>query len=146
MSDTTRDDLDTLREGWDFEAKLAAGPDGRGAVPASFFETYSAMANGQGGRIALGLKERADGSFEVRGVPDVERVERDLWNTVQNRQKVSVNLLARSDVERREIGGRTVLVVTVPRARRQDRPGIRQRRPVGWHLSARARRRPSRRP
>ena len=39
------EELLTLREGWDFEAKLAGGRDGRGALPESLWETYSGMAN-----------------------------------------------------------------------------------------------------
>ena len=34
-----------LAEGLDFEAKKAAGKDGQGQLPDSFFSTYSAMAN-----------------------------------------------------------------------------------------------------
>lgn len=45
----TLDDLDALREGWDFEAKLALGRGGEGAVPEAFWATYSAMANTSGG-------------------------------------------------------------------------------------------------
>ena len=33
------------------------------------------MANSLGGRIVLGLHERTDGSFGVRGIADIERVE-----------------------------------------------------------------------
>ena len=51
-------ELDSLREGWHFEAKLAAGRDGQGAVPESFWETYSAMANTEEGFILLGAKEK----------------------------------------------------------------------------------------
>lgn len=118
----TRDDLDALREGWDFEAKLAVGPDGRGAVPDSFWGTYSAMANTSGGHVALGVRERADRSLEVAGIADPERVERDLWNLLNNRQKVSANLLGREDVRRDEVEGQTILVIHVPRAPRQARP------------------------
>ncbi|MCK6517110.1 putative DNA binding domain-containing protein [Myxococcota bacterium] len=115
-------DLDTLREGWDFEAKLAAGQDGRGALPESLWETYSAMANTKGGLILLGAKERKDGSLEPRGFVDVERVEADLWNLLQNPQKVSANVLRREDVERVEIDGCTLLLLRVPKAARGDRP------------------------
>jgi len=118
----TRDDLDALRETWDFEGKLAGGRDGTGAVPDSFWETYSAMANAQGGRIVLGAREKPDRSFEVAGLGDPERVERDLWNLLQNRQKVSANLLTRQDVQQEVVEGKTLLVIAVPRARRQDRP------------------------
>jgi ATP-dependent DNA helicase RecG len=115
-------DIEALREGWDFEAKLARGRDGRGAVPESFWETYSAMANTEGGSILLGAKEREDLSLEFRGVVDVEKLERDLWNMLENREKVSVNLLRRTDVAHLEVDGRSLLLIRVPKAGRADRP------------------------
>ena len=118
----TTDEIDKLREGWDFEAKLAAGRDGRGAVPDSVWETYSAMANTSGGLILLGAKERRDGSLDLRGVVDPERVESELWNLIQNPQKVSANILRRHDVERLQIGDASLLLIRVPKAEREDRP------------------------
>lgn len=115
-------DLQALREGWDFEAKKAAGRDGRGAVPASFWETYSAMANSKGGTVVLGVREKADHSLRVQGITDPDAVERELWNLLQNRQKTSVNLLREEDVTREVIDGKAVLVIRVPRARREERP------------------------
>jgi len=115
-------DLDSLREGWDFEAKLAGGHDGRGQLPKSFWETYVAMANTFGGVVVLGAQERKDGSLSVTGVADPDRVERDLWDGLSNPQKVSVNLLARSDVQREEVDGKIALVVRIPRADRRRRP------------------------
>lgn len=118
----TPDDLHTLREGWDFEAKLAAGRDGRGAVPASLWETYAAMANTFGGRILLGARELPDGTLEPVGIPDIDKVETDFWNQVNDRKKVSVNLLTRAMVNRLEIDGRTLLQIDVPKADRAHLP------------------------
>lgn len=81
------------REGVDLEFKTAAGQDGRGELPHSLWETYSAMANTDGGVIVLGVKELRDGSLNVQGVPDSERVTKDFWNVINNPNKISVNLL-----------------------------------------------------
>ena len=117
-----REEWDALREGWAFEAKLAQGRDGRGELPTSFWETYSAFANTEGGIIVLGAAERADGSLEARGITDLDKVERELWNALQNPQKVSANLLSPSLVTREELDGRWVLVAHVPKASRGQRP------------------------
>lgn len=118
----TRAELEALREGWDFEAKKAAGRDGDGKVPVDLWPTYSAMANARGGKVVLGVKERADGRFELHGLGDPDKVERELWDLLQNPKKVSVNLLGEGDVEVQEIEGRRVLVVSIPRAPREHRP------------------------
>jgi ATP-dependent DNA helicase RecG len=44
----TLDEVEALREGWDFEAKRATGKDGGGKLPEDFWPTYSAMANTRG--------------------------------------------------------------------------------------------------
>ena len=118
----TRDEIEALREGWEFEAKLAGGRDGRGQVPDSFWETYSAFANTDGGTVLLGARERDDGSLEIAGITDIERVETDLWNALGNPQKASTNVLGRDDVRREVVDGANVLLVTVPRAPRKARP------------------------
>jgi predicted HTH transcriptional regulator len=118
----TPDELEILREGWNFEAKLAAGRDGQGAVPESLWETYSAMANTGGGVIVLGAKELQDGSLQPHGIPDIDKVERDLWNLLENPQKVSANLLRRDSVQRVDLDGRALLVIQVPKAPRAQRP------------------------
>ena len=119
---STADELYELREGWDFEAKLAAGRDGRGAVPRSFWSTYSAMANSRGGLVLLGAEELSDGTLNLTGISDVERVERDLWNTLQNPGKVSANILGEAAVERRVVDGKVMLLIRIPKAPRAVRP------------------------
>ena len=115
-------DLEMLREGWDFEAKLAAGQNGKGRLPASLWETYSAMANTHGGVVVLGVREHSDGRLVVKGLEAVDKIERDLWNALANPEKVSCNLLDRGRVEHHKIEGKAVLVLHIPRADRSQRP------------------------
>ena len=100
----------------DWEFKSA-----KGGLPGSLWETYSAMANTDGGVIVLGVKE-SDGEFEVQGLDDPAKMEKDFWTTINNRGKVSANLLANGDVRIVPVDGRPVLVVQVPRASRRQRP------------------------
>lgn len=115
--------IDQLREDVDLEAKSALGQDGRGALPKDFFETYSAFANSDGGMIYLGVKELKDRSFEAHGIENPDPVLDDLWNQLNNPQKVSRNLLTQSMVRRfPAAAGRWVIEIEVPRATRQERP------------------------
>ncbi len=100
----------------DWEFKSA-----KGGMPGSLWETYSAMANTDGGVIVLGVKE-SDGDFEVQGLDDPAKMEKDFWTTINNRGKVSANLLANGDVRIFKVDGRSVLVVQAPRASRRQRP------------------------
>jgi predicted HTH transcriptional regulator len=115
-------DIETLREGWDFEAKKAAGRDGRGKLPEDFWPTYSAMANTRGGKVALGVRERPGRTLEVHGIVDPEKVVRELWDLLHNRNKTSENLLGEDDVTIEEVAGRRIILVNIPRARREQRP------------------------
>jgi predicted HTH transcriptional regulator len=114
-------DIEELTEGVDFEAKTAAGADGRGECPRAFFQSYAAMANTQGGLILLGGEER-NGRVQVTGIVDVARVQKALWDSLNNRQRVSANLLADANVEVRDFDGTRVILVHVPRATRRQRP------------------------
>jgi len=114
---------ENLREDVDLEAKSALGQDGRGALPRDFFESYSAFANTDGGMIYLGVKELRDRSFEAHGLENPDPVLDDLWNQLNNPQKVSRNLLTPDMVRRFPSGaGRWVIEIEVPRATRHERP------------------------
>jgi ATP-dependent DNA helicase RecG len=114
-------ELEELEEGVDVEVKRAAGKDGQGEVPRSFFESYSAMANTYGGTIYLGVEQRGE-SYYAAGIQDVARVRKDLWDRLNNPEQVSRNLLQDEHVAVLSFGERKVLRVTVPRAPRQQRP------------------------
>src|SRR5689334_6255723 len=87
-----------LTEGLDFEAKKALGRNGQGQLPENFFETYSAMANSEGGVVLLGVEEIRGKSWNVVGIPNPSKVIKELWDGLNNREKVSCNILSDADV------------------------------------------------
>ena len=121
MSMLKRFEIEEWAEGLDVEIKLAAGRDRRGELPKDFFESYVAMANTAGGCIFLGIKELS-GRFEVVGIEDVAKVQKELWDNLNNRQKVNLNLLTDSMVAVVVKEGKQVIKVSVPRAKRMERP------------------------
>jgi len=115
-------DNDAIFENVYWEFKKAAGRDGSGEMPNSFFETYSAMANTDGGIVILGVEERPRGHFILNGIQNTDYVLKSLWDTLHNPTKVNVNILRDEMVETRNICGKDVILITVPRADRYTRP------------------------
>ena len=62
-----------LKEGTEVEYKSA-----KGGFPGSFWETFSAFANSQGGVIVLGVKER-NGKFIPDGLTEEQSVSGQEW-------------------------------------------------------------------
>ncbi len=91
-------------------------------IPNSIWETYSSFANTEGGIILLGVVEENDYSLSVKGVEDAHKLIGDFWNMVNNRQKVSVNILTNNMVYEQEVEGKQIVVIEVPRADRTIRP------------------------
>lgn len=114
-------DLELLRESVDLECKLAAGRDGKGALPDDFWPTYSSFANTEGGMALLGVGEK-QGQFFIEGVANVAKVRKELFDGLNNRQKVSVNLLTDASVREVVLEDRTILAIEIPRANRKQRP------------------------
>ncbi|MCK9308334.1 MAG: ATP-binding protein, partial [Methanoculleus sp.] len=66
-------DLASLQEGFDVELKAARGRGGKGELPDSFWETYSAMANTEGGYVILGAEETRNGVV-LHDLPDHQKI------------------------------------------------------------------------
>ncbi len=109
--------LTAYQEDHRIEAKTA-----KNQIPNNIWETYSSFANTEGGIILLGVVEENDHSLSVRGVEDSHKLIGDFWNIVNNRQKVSVNILTNNMVYDQEIEGKQIVVIEVPRADRTIRP------------------------
>lgn len=123
MTDLTeRIDVLSLSESAALECKAAQGRDGRGEVPADFWASYSAMANGEGGVILLGVQEKPKGSFQILGITEPARIRKALWDNLNNPKQVSANLLSEGDITVVEADGKGLVRVRVPRAPRQSRP------------------------
>lgn len=100
-------------ENEDLEFKSA-----RGGLPRSLWETYCAMANSQGGVILLGVED--DG--RISGVNNPEKLKKNFWDTINNRGKISMNLLCDTDVAEVMHPDGVILAIRVPRATRYQRP------------------------
>ena len=115
------EDIQLLRETATLECKAAQGPDGQGKLPKDFWPTYCAFANTYGGVVLLGVKEKR-GSFEIVGLSDVEKVRKELFNDLNNKQKVSANLLSDADVLELNLDGKSIIQIDIPRASRRQKP------------------------
>ena len=115
---TQLDKLLNERECETVECKSALG-----GFPRSFWETYSAFANTQGGIIILGIKEHHD-EFEPNNLSDadIDKLQKEFWSGVRNKNTIRTCLLQQKDVEIGFIGDSKVLVFHIPAAKREQRP------------------------
>lgn len=115
-------DIEALREGGEVECKLAAGVDGRGEVPRSLWETYSAFSNSSGGYIILGVDETNSGFRLGNGIINTAKVRSDFFSLQNNQQKISCSLVSHDDYQECSIDGKTVVLIRIRQASRRDRP------------------------
>ena len=117
--------LNTYKENNKLEVKKATG-----GLPHSIWQTYSAFANTDGGLILLGVDENPDKTLNVIGLLNPENLIADFWNTVNNSQKVSFNILFDRHVQIMEVDSKKIIVIKVPRADRTLKPIIFKRKTI----------------
>lgn len=104
----------------------------RGGFPGSFWESYSAFANTDGGTIVLGVVEKGNRfSFDGLTEETVVRYKKIFWDCAHNKGKVSVCLPRESDVRIEQIEGAYILICDIPRASYELRPVYINTNPFG---------------
>lgn len=111
------DNLQNYREDNRIEAKQALG-----GLPESIWETYSAFANAEGGVILLGVEELPDKSLHALDILDPQWLIEDLWTILNDPLKVSTNILTEKDVQIHEVDGKSIIAITVPKAKDSQKP------------------------
>ena len=116
-----------IGETTDWEFKSA-----KGGFPGSFWDTYSAMANTEGGFIILGVSSKENKLFfDGLNRSQVQQYKKILFDGAHNKGIVSLDLLTNDLVSEIELGDGWLLAVRIPRASRNQRPVYRRQNPFG---------------
>lgn len=119
--------LSSLRESNQLEAKVASN-----GTPRSMWETYCAFANTNGGTILLGVSEDAQHNLQLVGVNNPEQMVKDIWDTLNNKNKISSNILIEENISIEQTDdNKSIIRITVPRANRSDKPIYINGNPIG---------------
>lgn len=109
--------IEKYKENNRIEAKKATG-----GLPVSLWETYSAFANTLGGVILLGVEEHEDKSLHPVDLPDPQWLLSDFYDVLNDRRRVSRNILSDKDVRIVETEGKRIIVINVPRIKKGEEP------------------------
>ena len=120
------DVLNKLGENYKLECKAA-----NGGVPKSLWESYSAFCNTSSGKIILGLDEKItyiNGAKHIDYIPSnlsldlLNEYQATIWNTLNDSNKISKNILKNNDVYIESFNGVNILIINVPEAKISDKP------------------------
>lgn len=75
------------------------------------------------GVIILGIKEDKETKIcSLEGLENANNILKDFWNTINNNEKVSCNILNDDYIEVTKIEDKTIVVINIPSANRQNKP------------------------
>ena len=116
--------LDRYKESNRLEVKAA-----QGGLPRSIWETISAFTNTNGGMIVLGAKERREGTLEVSGLSNADKMLDDFWNAAHSSDKLYPCVLTDRGCAHRGRRGRAAHSYRCPARGQAPAAGLRQRKP-----------------
>jgi predicted HTH transcriptional regulator len=125
----SKDDILVLKESFEVEFKKATGKNGKGKLPNDFLESYSAMANTSGGNIFLGIEENGE-TINLVGIKNPEEVIKELFDTLNNPQKINLNILKNEHIQILEIEQKNIIWIKIPKATRKQRPIYKGQNPL----------------
>lgn len=109
------ENLSVTKESCDLEFK-----ESKDSLPKSFWETYSAFANTQGGYIILGVSENNNNI--IVGINNVEKIKKELFSSANNKGKVSHNLIEEKNVNVHVLNGKKIISVYIPELSDHQKP------------------------
>ncbi len=116
--------MELIQEGESSRLELK---EAKNQVPNSIWQTYSAFANTDGGTIYLGVSENKvtledEPPFEIVGVENPQILLKEFWNTVNNKNKVNLNILVDKNIQTINVDDKTIIKIDIPKASYKQKP------------------------